>query len=95
MHTFQTLVKDEVAACRSRGRKCHSWHEAYGLLLEEFDEFWEEVRKRNSKRDRANALRELVQIASLCQRAAEDLGLLDTTDKRVKQQIIADLLEDR
>jgi NTP pyrophosphatase (non-canonical NTP hydrolase) len=59
-----------------------SWHEAYGLILEEVDEFWDEVKKKSHKRPRMDALKELVQIAALCERAALDLALLDDYEKK-------------
>jgi hypothetical protein len=42
------------------------------------DELWEEVRKRPRDRDRSHVLSELVQIAAMAQRTAEDLGLMCT-----------------
>lgn len=74
---FETLVAAELAHVRNRHtRPLASHHEAYGVLAEEVQEFFEEVCRRPSKRDPENTLRELVQIATVCQRAAEDLGLL-------------------
>lgn len=70
---FQSLVKTELAKVRKRHKPFNSVHEGFGVLLEEVDELWEEVRKKRSKRDRANMLRELIQIASVAQRFAEDL----------------------
>lgn len=53
----------------------NSCHEGFGVLLEEVDELWEQVRKKRSKRNPKNMLSELVQIATVCQRFAEDLVL--------------------
>jgi hypothetical protein len=44
-----------------------------GVILEELDEFWEEVRKKRSQRDPLRMLGELVQIAAMAQRCAEDV----------------------
>jgi hypothetical protein len=46
-------------------------HEAYAVILEELDEFWDEVRKKEHCPEKM--LRELIQIAAMAQRAAEDL----------------------
>lgn len=54
----------------------HSLHEAYAVLLEELDELWEQVRRKDHRRDPAAVLRELAQLSAMCQRAAEDLGLI-------------------
>ncbi len=57
--------------------KLNSAHEAYAVILEELDEFWEQVRMKREVRDPAAMLTELVQIAAMAQRAAEDLGLIE------------------
>ena len=88
--TFRTMMEKEMTSVRSRGHCCKSWHEGYGLMLEEVDEFWDEVKKRPKARDRVNALRELVQIATLCERIAIDLALVDDYEK--KQQAAEDQL---
>lgn len=52
-----------------------SAHEAYGVILEELDEFWDEVKKKQSLRDKANMKKELIQVAAMAVRAIADLGL--------------------
>jgi hypothetical protein len=81
METFRRLMVDEMTRVRNRGHVCKSWHEAYGLIAEEFEEFWDEVKKKTSKRDRLNALQELVQVATLCERVAIDLALIDDFER--------------
>lgn len=50
-----------------------SAHEAYAVIKEELDEFWEEVkRKKTSESDMA---KEIIQIAAMCVRAMIDLRL--------------------
>ncbi len=75
MASFKELVDSETR--RLGTRRVNGWHEAYGLIREEFEEFWDECKKRPSKRDLANAAKELAQVACLCQRTAEDLGLVE------------------
>lgn len=75
MLTFQERVSQELAEVRKRVKPFNSWHEAFAILLEEVEEFKEEVWKKSHKRNRDNALKELVQIAGIAQRAAEDLML--------------------
>lgn len=74
-NTFRKDVKNEIASYDLAGKTCESWHQAYGLLAEELDEFWDEVKKKDAKRDPANAYKELVQIAALCEHIAHDLHL--------------------
>jgi hypothetical protein len=75
--SFADLVRDELRGARMAHANLHSSHEAYAVLLEEVEEFWEEVRKKVRLRDRSRMLGELVQVAAMAQRAAEDLGLLE------------------
>lgn len=78
--TFAELVAQELATAREHHEPWHSPHQAYALILEELDEFWEQVRLKRTLRSQDKMLQELVQIASCAQRAAEDLGLLDTAN---------------
>jgi hypothetical protein len=72
---FAVLVKDELEKARRKhpGTQ-HSLHEGYAVILEEVDEFWDIVKSQNP--DTIHALEELVQIAAMCQRTAEDLLLV-------------------
>ncbi len=53
----------------------NSYHEAYAVILEELDEFWEIVRMKTQDRDDQKAYAELVQIAVTAWRTARDLKL--------------------
>ena len=53
----------------------NSYHEAYAVILEELDEFWEIVRQKTQDRDNRKAYTELVQIAVTAWRTARDLRL--------------------
>jgi hypothetical protein len=71
---------EDMLAELSRARDIHvqplnSHHEAWAVILEELDEFREEMRKQDGARDHVNAYRELVQTAAMCMRAAQDLHL--------------------
>lgn len=76
--TFPDLVSRELVRAREGHQPMRNPHEAYGIIMEEVDEFWDEV-----KRKRLNplaALKELAQIGAMAQRAAEDLGLMANRD---------------
>lgn len=66
---------DEVLAEAKRAVKLHgeynSLHEAFGVMLEEVDEFWDEVKLKRSKRSKRRIRAELKQIAACCLKAAE------------------------
>jgi hypothetical protein len=53
-------------------------HEAYAIIKEEFEEFWEEVKAYSipkGRDTRANMRLELIQTAAMCIRTIKDLGL--------------------
>ena len=70
---FEDEVRHELARARRLHAPIHSLHEGYAVIAEELDEFWEHVRMRPSKRDLKAARAELIQIAAMCQRTAEDV----------------------
>lgn len=94
---FLYLVEEELAAAREKHQgPIHSAHEAYGVIAEEVAEFFDQVRMR--KTAKAAMLSELVQIAAMCYRAAEDLQLLEVemtqefVNAAIAKHIPADLI---
>lgn len=76
---FLYLVENELIEARDQHPgPMHTAHEAYAVILEELDEFWDKVRAK--QHDPRNMLKELVQIAAMCYRAAEDLQLLEVAE---------------
>lgn len=74
---FLDLVAEEVVDARkAHPTNIHNVAEGYAIILEELDEFWDEVRKKPRERDPKQVLAELVQIAAMAQRTAEDCKLL-------------------
>lgn len=67
----------EVSAewCRASGQHpaMTTVHEAAAVIREEYDEFWDEVRRK--RHDNACLRTELVQVAAMCLRAIIDLEL--------------------
>jgi hypothetical protein len=70
---FTELVKAELTKARGKHGPQNSAHEGYAILLEEVDELWDEVKKKQSTRDPKAMLAEIVQVASCCQKMAEDV----------------------
>ena len=52
----------------------NSAHEAYAVILEELDEFWELVRQKRSDRDPQEIKKELVQIGAMVIKALQSIG---------------------
>jgi hypothetical protein len=75
--TFAQLVARELLLARERHDPINSAHEGYAVILEEVDELWDECRRKRAARSRQSMLDELVQIAAMAQRTAEDLELLE------------------
>jgi hypothetical protein len=76
MKTFDQLVAEELARARAKHQPLNSLHEGFAVILEEMDEFKEEVWKKREHREPRKLLAELVQIGAMVQRAAEDCFLL-------------------
>ena len=51
----------------------HNQHEAYAVLLEEVDELWDEVKKKQSNYDLAAQRKEAIQVAAMAVRFAMEL----------------------
>lgn len=72
-HTFFCAAESELYNARKLHSPLNSSHEAYAVILEEVDEFWDEVRKKRSERDPGAMRKELIQIAAMACRAANDV----------------------
>ncbi len=87
MRSFTDDVRIEIELARALYRPMASAHEGWAVLREEVEEsmvemklavdrkLWEEVKKKPSKRDAELIYRELVQVAAMAQRMAEDIVL--------------------
>jgi hypothetical protein len=72
MNPFQMAVERELESARKKfPPPINSLHEGYAIILEELDEFWEEAKSKT--RDNRMLLLELIQVAAMCQRVAEDV----------------------
>lgn len=65
----------ECLDAMSKHAPMNSAHEAYAVILEELDEFWDEVKKKRSQRSEPGMCEELTQIAAMAIRAIVDLKL--------------------
>lgn len=69
-------ITNEVARARELHEPMNSAHEAYSVILEELDEFWEIVKMKRDQRRPEDMYKELIQTAAMCVRAASDLNLI-------------------
>jgi len=70
---FREDVTEELVRAKSQHPPMLCIHEGYAVLLEEVDEFWAEVKKKAKQRDPKKMYKELVQVAAMAQRIAEDV----------------------
>jgi hypothetical protein len=67
------IIRAEVLDCDAHFKPFHSAHEAYGVMLEEFDELWDEIKKNQSGRDYPAMAKEAVQVAAMAIRLLRDV----------------------
>jgi len=65
------VVEEEVLEAVSNHEPFNSAHEGFAVLLEEVDELWDEVRKR--EKSRPEMAREAVQVAAMAIRFLHDI----------------------
>jgi NTP pyrophosphatase (non-canonical NTP hydrolase) len=71
MPAFQQWVEQELKKARSKHPTAQTTlHEGYAVLQEEVDEVWDLVKSQKPSRD--SLLKELIQVAAMAQRFAED-----------------------
>jgi len=70
---FADLVAEELERARRKHPSMPTLHHGHSVLLEELNEFWDEVKKQAPHQDLEAAVRELVQIAASAQRIAEEV----------------------
>jgi len=66
-------LDDELRRAIIKHGRMNSRHEAYAVILEELDEFWDEVRAQEI--NGARCRHELLQVAAMALRAIKDLRL--------------------
>jgi hypothetical protein len=66
-------LKAELGRAMKLHAPLNSDHEAYAVILEELDEYWEQVRLKREERSEARICIELMQTAAMCIRAIHDL----------------------
>lgn len=73
-NSFMWMQRRELERAREKHPvPISSLHAAYGIILEELEEFWDEVKAQ--ERNPAKMAEELIQVAAMCQRTFEDLGI--------------------
>lgn len=79
---FASRVEHEMRTIRTLHPPLNSLHEGLAVLQEEVFELQAEVYRRAPDRSRQRLLAELIQVAAVAQRIAEDLKLCDSPAPR-------------
>jgi hypothetical protein len=64
---------EELQKATSAFSPFHSAHEGYAVMKEEVDELWDEVKKKQSKHDKAAMRKEALQVAAMAMRFVIDI----------------------
>lgn len=65
-------IKDEIERAKGIHKKdFNSFHEAYAVIKEEFDELWEEIKKRDL--DKEKVRKEAIQVGAMISRLLVEL----------------------
>ena len=77
--TALEAIRNELSRARSLWGDMASAHEAYSVILEELEEFWEEVKanKGDPVEHKRRMKKELIQLGAMVARSLVDLGLMD------------------
>ncbi len=68
-------VRAELIRATRKHGPMRNAHEAYAVILEELDEFWEQVKRQGAAREEAAMTEELVQVAAMACRTVMDVLL--------------------
>lgn len=74
------LVREELIRATSKFGKFASTHEGYAVILEEFDEMWDEIKLNSLDR----ACEEAVQVAAMATRFLVDLCPIIIVDGKMR-----------
>lgn len=72
---FLANVDKEVARATSKYPPFNSAHEGYAVLLEEVDELWSEVKRKQSERDQDALITEALHVAAMATRFAVEIAI--------------------
>lgn len=87
-------VQEEADSAMAAHGSMRSTHEAYAVILEELDEFWDEVKKNPKKLTdeqwsqwRKDMRKELIQTSAMATRAIIDLNLMLPIEQQQAEEI--------
>ena len=73
MNNIYNQIQAELDSSNEKWPPFKSTHEAYAVIKEEFEEFWDEVKKKNP--DTENMRKELIQVCAMCVKTIQNFNL--------------------
>lgn len=76
VYDYETVTREafnEVVSAAAKWPAFNSAHEAYGVLLEEMDELWDEVKVNQKHRNLSAMRKEALQVAAMALRFAAEV----------------------
>jgi NTP pyrophosphatase (non-canonical NTP hydrolase) len=71
--TLAKDIDDEISRSNKHEVSFASLHEAYAVILEELDEFWDITKQKKKKRNAQELRQELIQVAAMAIKAINSL----------------------
>ncbi|MFB3926399.1 MAG: hypothetical protein ACE14T_10135 [Syntrophales bacterium] len=76
VHVASLMIAELREATKNAG-PFHSAHEGYGVIKEEYDELWDEIKKKAINRDPGKLLHEAVQLGAMAMRFILDICMTE------------------
>lgn len=75
MENIQKRIYDKMLEAEEKYGEFASGHEAYGVMMEEMEELWNEIKKKPYKRDANTMIIESIDIAAVAIRFAYQISI--------------------
>lgn len=73
-------TENELREATKSFNKMASFHEAFAVIKEELDEYWDQCKVWPKSHDITKMRKELIQIAAMCFRAIQDMNILSEAE---------------
>lgn len=80
--TALSLIAQEYDKAIAEHKPFHSAHEGAAIIKEEYDELWDEIKKKAAKRDPRKLQEEAAQLGAMALRFIVDVCMKDSMERR-------------
>ena len=85
-NTALSLIAQEYDRAIGEHKPFNSAHEGYAVIKEEYDELWDEIKKKAAKRDPKKLQEEAAQLGAMALRFIVDICMKDSVGQRAKSR---------